>query len=121
MVELVRAGVPAPEGESGLPSDSSDPGERTRRQELADALALREWTFEQLRHEFQLGAAELEDDLRHLARSLHRGPRRLRATPTRCEDCGFRFKDRAPARFREPTRCPRCRGENLFPARLHVE
>jgi predicted Zn-ribbon and HTH transcriptional regulator len=104
-----------------LASDPGERGARTRRQELAAALALREWTFEQLRREFQLGPSELEDDLRHLAKSLHRGQRRLVATPPRCEACGFRFKDRAPARFREPTRCPRCRSEDVFPALLRID
>jgi predicted Zn-ribbon and HTH transcriptional regulator len=93
----------------------------TRRQEIADALREREWSFEQLRHEFQCGAAEIEDDLRHVERSTRRGPDRLRVRPARCDACGFEFRGREPRHFRSPSRCPRCRGERIFPALFRIE
>lgn len=80
-----------------------------------------EWSFEGLRLEFQTPVRELEDDLRHLAKSLRRGRQRLVVTPSRCNGCDFRFKERAPARFASPSRCPRCKSERIAPARLRVE
>jgi predicted Zn-ribbon and HTH transcriptional regulator len=101
------------------------PGEpsagRTRRQELADALSGREWTFDGLRHAFQCGVRELEDDLRHVERSARRGPRRLRVTPARCEACGFVFRNREPRHFHPPSRCPECKAERVLPARLRID
>ena len=94
---------------------------RTRRQELADALASREWTFEQLRHAFQCGVRELEDDLRHVARSSRRGSGKLRIEPCRCEGCGFVFRNRERKHFHPPGRCPKCRADDIWPARFRIE
>jgi predicted Zn-ribbon and HTH transcriptional regulator len=63
---------------------------------------------------------ELEDDLRHVERSLRREQRRLVTTPPHCSACGFAFRGRAPKRFHTPSRCPLCKSERIFPARLHV-
>lgn len=92
----------------------------TRRQEISDALHAREWTFEQLRREFECGVRELEDDLRHVERSARRGAHRLLITPARCDACGFEFRGRERKRFHSPSRCPRCRGERIFPARFRI-
>ncbi|HEX7184822.1 MAG TPA: hypothetical protein VF756_23550 [Thermoanaerobaculia bacterium] len=62
----------------------------------------------------------LEDDLRHLERSLRRGKERLRVDPARCLACGFVFEDRAPRRFQAPGRCPRCRSERIAEPRFRV-
>jgi predicted Zn-ribbon and HTH transcriptional regulator len=96
------------------------PKRRTRRQALGDLLAQRQWTFDELRVTLAIPIHLLEDDLRHLDRSLRRGRRRLAVTPALCRDCGFRFSKRAPKRFHEPGRCPRCRGERVAPAKLEV-
>ena len=99
------------------------PGEawQTRRQELADLLALREYGFDELRRELGVSVRLLEDDLRHLERSLRRGPRRLVVVPPRCNACGFVFGKRQPKRFHTPSRCPQCRAERVEAARLRVE
>jgi predicted Zn-ribbon and HTH transcriptional regulator len=62
----------------------------------------------------------LEDDLRHVERSLRRGAARLRAEAPRCQSCGFTFRDRAPARYAAPSRCPLCRSERIHPGRLRI-
>jgi predicted Zn-ribbon and HTH transcriptional regulator len=96
------------------------PQRRTRRQAIADLLAEREWSFEELRAELTIPIHLLEDDLKHLERSLRRGRPRLTVTPPRCRDCDFRFRDRAPRRFHKPGRCPRCRGEHIVDTRLEI-
>ena len=96
------------------------PSKRTRRQELAEFLAGREWSFEELRSELAMSVRLLEDDLHHLDRSLRRGDRRLAVTPSRCGDCDYEFRGRAPKRFHSPGRCPRCRSEHIFDARLEI-
>ena len=93
---------------------------RTRRQELTELLAQREASFDELRRDLGVSVRLLEDDLRHVDRSLHRGERRLVVTPPRCEGCGFAFARRHPKRFHTPGRCPRCRSERVLAARLRV-
>jgi predicted Zn-ribbon and HTH transcriptional regulator len=93
---------------------------QTRRQELTRLLCEREYSFEELRHELQAGVRDLEDDLRHVERSLRREQRRLVTIPPHCSACGFAFRGRAPKRFHTPSRCPLCKSERVFPARLRV-
>ena len=93
----------------------------TKRQELAELLEMGEWTFEQLRRELAVPVRRLEDDLKHVEKSLRAGGRRLAATEARCSGCGFAFTDRAPRRFTTPSRCPRCKSERIEPARWSVQ
>jgi predicted Zn-ribbon and HTH transcriptional regulator len=80
----------------------------TRRQEIVQRLGEGEWSFEGLRHALQVSVRTLEDDLRHVERSVRRSPRKLRVEPARCADCDFVF-------------CPRCRSEQILEARLRLE
>ena len=96
------------------------PLKRTRRQELAELLACREWSFEELRGALSMSVRLLEDDLHHVDRSLRHGDRRLAVTPSRCGDCGYEFRGRAPRRFYTPGRCPHCRSEHIVDARLEI-
>ena len=93
---------------------------RTRRQEIVDLLREREWTFDDLRFELRTSVRQLEDDLRHVERSLHRGAGKLRVTAARCEECDFLFRRREPRHFHRPSRCPECRGERIAEARLRI-
>lgn len=93
---------------------------QTRRQEIVELLGQGEWTFDALRHELRTSVRQLEDDLRHVERSLHRGGQSLAVTPARCEACGFEFRHREPRHFHRPSRCPRCRSERIEDARLRI-
>jgi predicted Zn-ribbon and HTH transcriptional regulator len=96
------------------------PTKRTRRQELAELLSCREWSFEELRSALSMSVRLLEDDLHHLNRSLRHGDRRLVVTPSFCGDCSYEFRGRAPKHFHTPGRCPRCRSEHILDARLEI-
>ncbi len=50
---------------------------------------------------------DLEDDLRHLFRSLRKDAIRPSIVPARCVKCGFLFDDH---KLRKPGKCPRCNG-----------
>jgi predicted Zn-ribbon and HTH transcriptional regulator len=86
-----------------------------------ELLSRQEFSFEELRRELQLPVRALEEDLRHVERSLRRSDRRLVVKPPRCQGCGFEFRGRAPRRFAAPGRCPRCRSERIHPAWLRIE
>jgi predicted Zn-ribbon and HTH transcriptional regulator len=97
------------------------PPGRTRRQQIVDLLGQAAYGFEGLRAELRLSVRVLEDDLRHVERSLHRGHQRLVVTPAACRECGYLFKGRAPKRYHTPSRCPQCKSEKIDDARLRVE
>jgi transcriptional regulator len=92
----------------------------TRRQELLATLEGGEISFEDLRRLLELPVAILEEDLRHLERSLRGAGRRLAVLPARCPECEFTLR-RRPGRFATPSRCPQCGNERLASPRLRVD
>jgi len=60
-----------------------------------------------LARELETKPADLEDDLRHLLKSLrHSDEYRAVVIPARCRHCGFRFHH---DRLSKPGKCPQCR------------
>jgi predicted Zn-ribbon and HTH transcriptional regulator len=92
----------------------------TLRQRIAELLGKGEWGFEELRRELQAPARALEEDLRHVERSLRPGSERLRIEPARCLSCGFVFRERAARHLHAPSRCPRCRSERIADPRFRI-
>jgi predicted Zn-ribbon and HTH transcriptional regulator len=84
---------------------------RTRRQQIVERLAESEWEFDDLRHEFGLTVKVLEEDLRHIERSVRAAGQRLIVRPARCEVCDFLFKSTA---LHPPGRCPSCRDRRII-------
>jgi predicted Zn-ribbon and HTH transcriptional regulator len=84
--------------------------EQTRRQRIVDALAAGEWEFDELRREFGLTVKVLEEDLRHIARSVRFAGNRLEVSAARCESCDFEFRSTA---LHPPGRCPSCRDRRI--------
>jgi transcriptional regulator len=103
--------------EVGRPGDDGV----TSRQRIVALLAAGEWGFEELRRELETTAKRLEDDLRHVERSVRREGERLRVDPPGCLACGFVFHGREPRRFQAPGRCPRCRSERIRQPRFRIE
>jgi transcriptional regulator len=93
----------------------------TFRQRLIERLSKDELGFEELRRELEAPVRALEDDLRHVERSLRRGSVRLRIEPSRCLSCDFVFQDRAARHLHAPGRCPRCRSERITDPRFRIE
>jgi predicted Zn-ribbon and HTH transcriptional regulator len=107
--------------DGGLPPEAS--ADETVRQRIVQLLSGTERTFEELRRELGLPVRRLEEELQHVERSVRRSrrdPRRLAVDPPRCLECGFVFRDRAPARFSTPGRCPRCKSERIAQPRLTI-
>jgi transcriptional regulator len=93
----------------------------TFRRRLIDRLKKDELGFEELRRELDAPARALEDDLRHVERSLKHCSERLRIEPSRCLGCGFTFNGRAGRHLHAPRRCPRCRSERISDPRFRIE
>jgi len=60
--------------------------------------------------ELEMTVRDLEDDLRHVDRSVRARGQRLRVDGAECQDCGCRFASRA---LHPPGRCPSCRGRRI--------
>ena len=85
-------------------------GNVTRRQEIVRHLSAEEREFDELRRELGLTVGVLEEDLRHIERSVRRNGDRLEVRPARCDTCDFGFRSTA---LHPPGRCPQCRQRRI--------
>ena len=60
---------------------------------------------------------DVEDDLRHLMRSLKHSEYQLIITPAKCRKCGFRFNKE---KLHKPGKCPECQGTWISEPLLEV-
>jgi len=77
------------------------------RKDLTEILRVRPISLHELALLLESTPRELEDDLRHLFRSLRSGPLCPAITPARCRKCGFVFNR---DKLHKPGKCPRCKG-----------
>lgn len=84
--------------------------EATRRQRIIQALEERTWELDDLRRELELSVRGLEEELRHVERTVRPRGRRLQIESARCLECGFQLASRA---LHPPGRCPRCRNRRI--------
>ena len=77
------------------------------RRKLIELLSRRELTLREISRETRTPIRDVEDDLRHLEKSLRRDKRRINVRPAKCRKCGFAF---GAEKFHKPSRCPECKG-----------
>ena len=82
----------------------------TRRQRMVELLSEEEWSFDDLRRELGLTVTVLEEDLRHVERSMRAATKKLRIRSASCLGCGFAFTKKA---LHPPGRCPKCRDRRI--------
>lgn len=90
----------------------------TVRSELKAILHEGPFTTRDLSVRVGVGEKDVAMHLEHIARSVQASGERFEVEPPRCLACGFVFKDRT--RMTKPSRCPRCKGERLAPARYRI-
>lgn len=88
------------------------------RKELMELLHDRPASLHELAVELGVHPKELEDDLRHLFKSLRNLPYRARITPATCRKCGFVFNR---DKLHKPGRCPACKGSWISDPLIHIE
>ena len=101
-------------------SNTNHSGGETTRQALTRMLTQGEYDYEALRVALELSSRELEDELRHVKRSIRHAGGRLAVAPAQCLQCGFIFKSRANRHLHPPSRCPTCRSEHVAPPRFRI-
>lgn len=88
------------------------------RKGLIGMLQNRQATLNELAGLLDLPSKTLEDDLRHLFRSLKKSPYRAIITPAACRKCGFTFNR---DKLRKPGKCPRCHGTWISEPLIGIE
>ena len=83
---------------------------KTRRQKIVELLRSEEWAFDDLRHDLGLTVIVLEEDLKHIQKSVRTAGDRLLVRSAKCEGCGFEFTNKA---LHPPGRCPSCRNRRI--------
>jgi predicted Zn-ribbon and HTH transcriptional regulator len=83
---------------------------KTRRQEIVELLRIEEWAFDDLRHDLGLTVRVLEEDLKHIQKSVRAAGDRLQVRSASCAGCGFEFTSNA---LHPPGRCPSCRNRRI--------
>lgn len=75
------------------------------RKDLVNLLQHHPQSLNDLAQLLEMSQRDVEDDIRHLMKSLKHSAYRLQITPTRCRKCGFVFqKDK----LHKPGKCPQC-------------
>jgi predicted Zn-ribbon and HTH transcriptional regulator len=77
------------------------------RKDLVTLLQGNQMTLVEMAHELDVLPRDLEDDIRHLRKSMKHTADQFVVTPARCRKCGFVFhKDK----LHKPGKCPQCHG-----------
>jgi len=97
------------------------PALRSRRQQIMDVLSRRQMSFEELRFCLESSRRALDEDLRHISKTLRSQSRRLVVMAATCQKCDFVFKGREEKHFHGPSRCPTCRSERISGPFLKIE
>ena len=66
----------------------------------------------------ELRTREIEEDVRHLIKSLRHSSYRVVVTPAQCRKCGFIFSQ---DKLRKPGKCPNCHGTWIEEPMIYVE
>ncbi len=89
----------------------------TRREEIEGLLKQRPWTPKELADHFGVTIPEIIEDLGHVKRGAQ-ASMLFKYQPPVCNSCGFLFKERI--KLKTPTKCPRCRKEDISEARYFI-
>jgi len=88
------------------------------RKELLELLLRGPRSVADIAAQLELEPRDVEDDLRHLLKSVRPNGYRITITPARCRHCGFRFK---ADKLHKPGKCPLCRETWISPPLIHIE
>jgi predicted Zn-ribbon and HTH transcriptional regulator len=96
------------------------PPERTPRQQVKELLMAAPMSSLRLAKLVGITEREVEGHIGHIIKSLERD-RSLRFVlePSECRHCGFAFRDRS--KITRPSRCPRCRSEDITEPQFSIE
>lgn len=94
---------------------------QTRRQRIKELLVEQALSFGALRKQVGGTVCDIDSELRHVQRSLHKPERLVVVAAARCVECDFAFRDRELKYFHAPGRCPACRSTRIFDPIFKIE
>jgi predicted Zn-ribbon and HTH transcriptional regulator len=83
----------------------------TIRQKIISLLSETELTAREISGQVGISEKEVNEHLKHIARSVSSQNKQLLVAPANCLACGYVFEDRR--RFTRPGRCPRCKKSHI--------
>ena len=87
------------------------------RKELIDLLLDNPMSIKEIAHLLQIPVKDVEEDVRHLQKSIKHMEYHLEVIPARCHKCDFRFnKDK----LHKPSKCPKCHSTWIFEPQIFV-
>jgi predicted Zn-ribbon and HTH transcriptional regulator len=88
------------------------------RKELIDILLDNPLSIKDIAQLLELSVKDVEDDVRHLQKTIKHMDYKLEVIPARCHKCDFQFsKDK----LHKPSKCPKCHGSWIYEPRILVE
>ena len=87
------------------------------RKDLIDLLLENPMSIVEIAKLMDMRPKDVEDDLRHLFRSLKRTEYRAKVTPAQCRKCGFTF---GRDKLHKPGKCPQCHGTWIREPRVYI-
>ena len=88
------------------------------RKDLLEMLRIAPRSVAEIAAQLEIEPRDVEDDLRHLLKSVRHTGYRVTITPARCRHCGFNFRD---DKLHKPGKCPRCRQTWISPPLIYIE
>ena len=88
------------------------------RKELIDLLLDHPMGLKDIAQLLEMPVKDVEDDIRHLQKSIKHSEYHLVVIPARCHKCDFKFhKDK----LHKPSKCPRCHATWIYEPKILVE
>lgn len=87
------------------------------RKDLIDLLAGNFMSAREIARMARVSPRDVEDDLRHLIKSLKHSERKLEVRPARCRKCGMEF---GRDKLHKPSRCPQCKSTWIEEPRVRI-
>lgn len=91
----------------------------TFRQKIIELLKVRLWDAGGLSRALGIQQRLVEVHLKHVARTVEAQGLKWVIDPARCSDCDFRFEGRE--RTTKPSRCPKCKCEQIIPPMFGIQ
>jgi len=90
----------------------------TDRERIEELLKQEALSAREIAKRLDITVNEVLEDLRHVRKSTQ-SPFKFKIIPSRCNHCGFTFKERS--KVKTPSKCPKCKSESIAEAMFKIE
>ncbi|ETR72975.1 MAG: transcriptional regulator [Candidatus Magnetoglobus multicellularis str. Araruama] len=90
----------------------------TKRQEIFQFLTQADFSAKELSKASGIKEKDVYDHLHHIEKSAKTKSHKFKIIPAQCVSCEFTFKKRE--RLTRPSRCPKCKKQQIDPPRFQI-